>query len=84
MEVPRVDDDAARVGVVDQHVDLVVICFRLGERVVEHDVDVVGDRLVGVDLGDHDEVAVGVEHVRQADQHHFVVVDESDHDGTLR
>ena len=43
MEVPRVDDDAAGVGVVDQHVDLVVVCFGLGERVVEHDVDVVGD-----------------------------------------
>ena len=38
-------------------------------------------RQVGVDLGDHDEVAVGVEHVRQSDQHHFVVVDEGDDDG---
>ena len=81
MEIPRVDDDAAGVGIVDQHVDLVVVCFGLGKRVVEHDVNVISERPIGVDLGDHDEIAVGVEHVRQSDEHHFIVIDEGDDDG---
>ena len=38
------------------------------------------DRLVGVDLGDDDPVAVGVEHVGDAGQHDVVVVDQRDGD----
>ena len=36
--------------------------------------------LVGVDLGDHDPVAVLVEHVGHADHHDVVVVDQRDGD----
>ena len=68
----------ARVG--DQHADLVVVRLGLGERVVQDDVDGVAQRLVGVDLGDDHAVAVAVEHVRQADQHHVVVVDQRHRD----
>ena len=84
MEVPGVDHDPAGAGVVDEDADLVVVGLGLGERVVQHDVDVVLDRLVGVDLGDHDPVAVLIEHVRQTDQHDVVVVDQRDRDRTVR
>src|SRR5215203_985846 len=62
-EVPGVDDDASGVRVADEHRDLVVVGLGLGERVVEHDVDDVVDRAVGVELGDDDLVAVLVEDV---------------------
>ena len=80
MEVPGVDHDSAGAGIVDQDRDLVVVGLRLGERVVQHDVDRVVQRAVGVDLGDDDPVAVAVEHVRDAEQHHVVVVDQRDGD----
>ena len=80
VEVPRVDDDTAGAGVGDEHLDVVVVGFGLGERVVEDDVDVVDDRLVGGDLGDDDAVAVAVEQMGEADHHDVVVVDERDGD----
>ena len=73
--------DPAGVRAGDQHTDLVVVRLGLGERVVQGDVDGVDERLVGVDLGDDDALAVAIEHVRQADQHHVVVVDQRDGDG---
>ena len=76
MKVPGVDHDSARARVRDQNSDLLVIGFRLGERVVQHDVDGVLDWLVRVEFGDDDAVAVLVEHVGHAHQHHVVVVDE--------
>jgi hypothetical protein len=89
VEVPGVDDDAARGRVRDEGRELVVVGLGLGERVVEHDVDAVGERRGGVDLGDGDAVAVLVEHVGEAREHDVVVVDEGDgdvagRDGELR
>ena len=81
VEVPRVDHDATRVRVVDQHFDRLVIGLGLGERVVQRDVDVVDDWLVRVDLGDDDPILVLVEHVGEPGQHDLVVVDEREHDG---
>ena len=80
MEVPGVDDDPAGVRILDEHPDLVVVGLRLGERVVQHDVDVVLERCVEVDLDDDDPVRVPVEHVRQTDEHDLVVVDERNRD----
>ena len=42
------------------------------------DVDVVGERLVGVELGDDDAVSVRVEQVGQPDHDDVVVVDQRD------
>ena len=84
MEVPGVDHDSARPRVVDQDADLVVVGLGLREGVVEHDVDGVVERLVGVDLGDDDPVAVVVEHLGDAEQHDVVVVDQGDRDRRLR
>ena len=80
MEVPGVHGDTAGVRVVDEHLDLVMVRLRLGERVVEHDIDVVLEGHVGVDLDDDDPIGVPIEHVRQTDEHDLVVVDERDRD----
>ena len=64
--------------------DLIVIGLRLGEGVVEDDVDSVFETHVRVDFGDDDAVAVAVEHVGHAHQHDVVVVDEGDGDRDLR
>ena len=84
VEVPGVDDDPARSGLRDQDADLVVVGLRLREGVVQHDVDDVLDRLVGVDLGDDDPVPVAVEHAGRYPQHDVVVVDQRDGDRRRR
>ena len=76
MKVPGVDHDSACARIGNQNGDLVVIRFRLGEGVVQHDVDGVLDRLIRVELGDKHAVAVLVEHIGHAHQHHVVVVHE--------
>jgi hypothetical protein len=64
------------VRAVDEDVDVFTVGFWLGERVVEDDVDIVEDRLVRVELSDHDSVAIGVQQVGQPDDDHVVVVDK--------
>jgi hypothetical protein len=81
VEVPRVHGDVAGMGVLDQHLDVVVIGFWLRERVVQHDVDVVTHGLVRVEFGDDDAVGVWIEEVGQADHDDVVVVDKGDADG---
>jgi hypothetical protein len=78
LEVPGVDDDAMLTGMLYEHPDLAEVGFRLGEAVVEDDVDVVGYWLVGVDLGDDDPIAVLVEEVGETDEDDVVVVDQRD------
>jgi hypothetical protein len=56
--------------------DLVVVGFGLGERVIQDDVNGVIDSHRRVELRDNDPVAVAVEHVGHAHQHHVVVVHE--------
>ena len=73
--------DMEGAGVVDEHFDVVGVGLGLGERVVQGDVDVVGDRRVGIQLGDDDAVRVGVEEVGQPDDDDVVVVDERDAQG---
>ncbi len=80
MEVPGVDDDAVGVRAVDEDLDLAAVGFGLGERVVERDVDGVVERLVGVDLGNEDTIAIRAQHAGDAGQHDVVVVDQSDQD----
>jgi hypothetical protein len=53
-----------------------MVGFRLRERVVQDDVDDVTHRLVRVDLGDHNAVAVLVEHLRHAEYQDVVVVNQ--------
>ncbi len=74
VKVPGVDHDSACAWIGDQYGDLVVIRFRLGEVVVQDDVDGVLNGLIRVELGDHNPVAVLVEHVGHAHDHHVVVV----------
>ena len=80
MKVPRVDGYTAGVRAADEYLDVVVVGFGLGERVVQDDVDVVDNRLVGGQLGDDDAVAVAVEEMGETDHHNVVVVDERDAD----
>ena len=70
----------AGVRAADEHLDVVVVGFGLGERVVQDDVDVVDNRLVGGQLGDDDAVPVAVEEMGETDHHNVVVVDERDVD----
>ena len=84
MKVPGVDHNSACARIGDQNGDLLVIRFRLGERVVQDDVDGVLDWHVRVEFGDHHAVAVLVEHVGHAHQHHVVVVDERHGDRAVR
>ena len=63
-----------------EHADLVVVGLRLGERVIERDVDGVDERLVRVDLGNQDAVAVGIQHRGDAGEHDVVIVDQPDQD----
>src|SRR5690242_10046000 len=83
VKVPRVHHDSACAGVGDQLADLLVVRFRLGERVIQHDVDRIVDGHGGVDLGDHHTVSVSVEHLRYAHQHDVVVVHKGDGDCLL-
>ena len=80
MEVPRVHDDVVGTGALDEDGDVAVIRLGLGERVVQGDVDVIAEGLVGVQLGDHDAVAVLVEEVGEADHHDVVVIDQRNED----
>jgi hypothetical protein len=84
MEVPGVDRDATGVGVLDQHLDLGLVGLGLRERVIQDNVDLVLDSTSGVQLRDDDAVAVGIQHVRHADHHHVVVIDQGDVHGRLR
>jgi hypothetical protein len=61
MEVPRIDHDAAGVGAVDEDGDVMMIGFGMGERAVQHDVDRVVHRFVGVQLDDDDPIPVVVD-----------------------
>ena len=81
MEVPCRPDPAG-VGVVDQDFDLVVVGLWLGERVVQHDVNVIDDWAVRVDLGNDDAVVVSIEEVGQPDEHDVVVINKRDADRT--
>ena len=81
MEVPGVDNNTAGAWIVDQHRDVVVVGFWLSERVVQDDVDIVHNGLVGGQLGDDDAVAIAVEEMGEPDDHDVVVVDEGDVDG---
>ena len=76
MEVPGVDHDVAGVRVVDEDRDVVMVGFGLREGVVQHDVDLVGHGLVGVELGNDDPILVRVEQVGQPDHDDVVVVDQ--------
>jgi hypothetical protein len=61
---------------------VLVVGLRLREAVVEHDVDGVVERLVAVDLGNDDALAVSVDDVGQAHQHDVVVIHERHGDGS--
>ena len=52
-----------------------MVGFGLGEGVVQHDVNLIGHGPVGVELGDHDPIAVRIEQVGQPDHDDVVVVD---------
>ena len=80
MKVPGVDHNSTCPWIGHQDGDLVVVGLRLGERVVQNDVDGVLDALVRVELGDNHPVAILIEHVGHAHQHHVVVVHERDGD----
>jgi hypothetical protein len=81
MEVPRVDHHPAGARIRHQRADLFLVGLRLGEGVVQHDVDDAVHRLVRVQLADDHPVAVPVEHVRHAGHDDVVVVHEGDRDG---
>ena len=57
--------------------------IRLGlrKRVVQDDVDVVIDRLVGVEFDDTNPIAVRLEHARQGGKDNVVVVDQRHRQG---
>ena len=67
----------ANVGVLDQHVDVVVVRLGLGEGVVEDDVDVLRPTgsLVSSSAID-DTVGIRIEEVGEADDDHVVVVNQ--------
>ena len=67
-----------------EHVQLCFVRFRLGEVVVQHDVDLILDRLVRVQLYDGDAVAVLIEHVCQSGEDDVVVIDQSSRDRARR
>ena len=81
LQVPRVDDDAAAAGVPHQLRHLLLVGLRLREAVVEHDVDDILNRLVGVDLGHDHPIAVTIEDLGHAQDDDVVVVDERHRDG---
>ena len=64
--------------VVDEDGDVLLVGFGLGEGVVQHDVDRIVHRLVGVQLGDDDPIPVRVEQMRKPDHDDVVVVDQRD------
>ena len=68
VEAPRVHRDLGGVVVGDQHIEVGVVGLALGEGVVQRDVDIGAERLVGVELHDGDAVAVALEHVGHTDE----------------
>ena len=84
VKVPRVHHYSAGTRISDQNGDLFVIRFRLGERVVQDDVDRVVDWRIRVELSDDDAVAVLIEHVGHTHEHHVVVVHQRYGDWAFR
>jgi hypothetical protein len=84
VNVPGVHHDSVRTRVVNEDRDLFVVRLRLGEGVIQNDVDGVLDRHGRVEFGDDYSVAVLVEHVGHTHHHHVVVVDEGDRDWSIR
>jgi hypothetical protein len=82
MKIPGVHHHPTCVRTLHQHADFFVIGFGLGERVVQRNVDLILQWLVGIDFRHHDAVAVAIEHVGHAQHHHVVVVDQRDPDGS--
>jgi len=64
--------------------DLETVGLGLGERVVQDDIDPIRDRLIGIDLGDHQPVGVPIQKPGQSDHDDVVVIDQGDPDRSPR
>ena len=77
VKIPRIDHGVGDQRIRGEFMHSETVALRVGERVVQCDVDGTVDRGVGVELDDLDAIAIVPEHGREALNHHFVVVDES-------